>query len=142
MCKKGFTLVELMLVVTLIAILAAVAMPKTNTLLRHSKQARTLANLASMRSAIAMYFTDHEGTYPLDDLSSLTQNERYLRQIPIKDTSPYHPSGNTVTAGNAAAQADSRGDWFYFNDPLDPQFGRIEVNCIHQDGKGKIWTNY
>lgn len=142
MDKQGFTLVELMLVVVLIAILASIALPNTSRLIRQSREARTLANLAMLRGAIAMYYTDHEGRYPTDNLDSLTLNGRYLRSIPIKDTPPYHPAGNTVSVGSAAQQTGSFGDWFYINDPFDPHFGQVQVNCIHTNIKGKTWTAY
>lgn len=140
MTKKGFTLVELMLVVTIIAILAAIAVPNFSRLIRQAQEARTKANLASLRAAITLFYSDTETTFPTDHLQSLVP--KYLRDIPLKYTPRYHPEGNTVSAGPSDAQTDASGDWFYVNKSSDTYFGKISVNCIHTDIKGVSWSSY
>ncbi len=148
MKNGGFTLIELMLAVGLIAILAAIATPKFTNTIRSSQEARTKGNLAALRASISSYYTDTEGRPPIDDLASLVP--RYIASIPIKLTPPYHREGNVVSAGSAASQSETAadgfgsvaGDWFYFNDPSEPQFGHVVVNCVHTDLRDRIWTNY
>lgn len=135
----GFTLIELMLAVTLMAILAAIAIPNTSRLIRKSQEARTKCNLGSLRAVLTLYYTDHEGLYPTDHLESLVP--RYLARIPLKFTPIHHPEGNSVSAGASSDQTDSLGDWFYVNDPNDSNFGYIIVNCIHLDSSGKVWSS-
>ncbi len=138
--EEGFTLIELLIVVAIIGILAAVAVPQFARTLRRSREATTKGNLATLRSAIGIAYTNNEGRYPTDDLSSLIPV--YLLAIPWKDTPPYHQAGNMVGAGNMASQTASRGDWFYDNDETEPQFGTVQINCVHTDLKGMIWTSY
>ncbi len=68
--RGGFTLIELLVVMVVIAILAAIILPKfTNTGLR-SKEASLKSDLALLRTAVATFETD-TGLYPLQ-LSDLT----------------------------------------------------------------------
>lgn len=140
MNARGFTLIELMLIVAIIGILSSIALPQFAKVVRKSQEGTTLGNLACMRAAIGIYVGDHDGLYPTDDLSSLVP--MYLQKLPIKQTPPYHPSGNTVSAGDATTMTTATGDWFYFNVQNTPDFGKVVVNCIHQDVKGNVWSVY
>ena len=138
--RAGFTLIELMLAVAIIGVLAAVAVPQYGQLIRKSREATTLGNLATLRAGIAMY-TAENGRPPTDNLASIVA-AGHLARIPRKDTPPYHGPGNTVSAGPASDQPASNGSWFYFNVPEEPKFGRVEVNCEHRDLKGQRWLDY
>ena len=69
---KGFTLIELMIVVAIIGILAAIAIPQFANLVAKSQEGRCKANLGTIRSALSIYYGDLEGNYPTDDLTQLT----------------------------------------------------------------------
>jgi len=62
--KTGFTLIELMIVVAIIGILAAIAIPKFASLLRKSNEGACKGNLGALRSALSIYYGDMEGQYP------------------------------------------------------------------------------
>lgn len=62
--KKGFTLIELMIVVAIIGILAAIAIPKFADLIKKSKEGSTKGSLGALRSALTIYYGEQEGTYP------------------------------------------------------------------------------
>src|SRR5258708_7703454 len=61
---SGFTLVELMVVVSIIAVLASIFIPKYANLIRKSQEGGAMGNLASLRSALSVYYADNQGAYP------------------------------------------------------------------------------
>ncbi|MGM0441306.1 MAG: type II secretion system protein [Elusimicrobiota bacterium] len=62
--EKGFTLIELMIVVAIIGILAAVAIPRFADLIDRAKEAQTKGNLSSLRSAVSIYYGSNQGEAP------------------------------------------------------------------------------
>ncbi len=77
--SAGFTLMELLLVMLLVALLAGIAVPVVNTAIVRAKEAALRENLRVMRTAIDDYYTD-KGAYP-PDLEQLVA-ERYIRGVP------------------------------------------------------------
>src|SRR5205085_7909120 len=90
--KRGFTLVELMVVLTVIALLLSVVVPDYIGRMKRAEEAVLQENLALMRDALDKHYAD-AGQYPksLDELVS----KRYLRSIP-KD--PFTQSSATWAA--------------------------------------------
>lgn len=78
-CPAGFTLVELLVVMSIIALLLALAMPRYMHSTDRAKEAVLKENLARMRVAIDQYHSDR-GRYP-DRLEDLVE-KKYLRGIP------------------------------------------------------------
>ena len=76
---RGFTLIEVLIVVTLIVVLASIGMPTYQNSVRRSREAVLREDLFRMRDAIDQYYAD-KNKYPqsLADLVS----EGYLREIP------------------------------------------------------------
>lgn len=70
--KKGFTLVELLIVIIIVGILAAVAIPTMSGNVNKAKKSEAVAALGSIRTAIKMYQVEHVGNAitGLADLSS------------------------------------------------------------------------
>jgi prepilin-type N-terminal cleavage/methylation domain-containing protein len=82
--QKGFTLVELMIVVAIIGVLAAVAIPKFADMLEKSREGATKGNLSAVKSAISNYYADQQGVYPntLDTVSFTIGATSYPAFIP------------------------------------------------------------
>jgi prepilin-type N-terminal cleavage/methylation domain-containing protein len=138
--RAGFTLIELMIVVAIIGILAAIALPKFASLVRKSYEGNSKGNLASLRSALSVYYGDMEGQYPAR-LISLTTAGKYIAVIGPAKTPNYHSDSSAEADGILSAPNDG-GQWLYDNTPLDANVGNMVVNCTHTDTKGVVWSSY
>ena len=78
--QRGFTLVELMVVMAIIALLLSLALPRYFKHLELSRETILKQDLAVMRDAIDKYHGD-TGRYP-DSLDALV-SARYLRSLPV-----------------------------------------------------------
>ena len=77
--EYGFTLIELMIVVSIILILMAVSMPLYNQSILRAKESVLRQDLFAMRSVISQYTLDkQQAPQSLDDLVQ----SNYLKQIP------------------------------------------------------------
>jgi general secretion pathway protein G len=77
---RGFTLIEMLVVMTLIAMLLTLAVPRYFSALDNGRVNVQRQNIATMRDAIDKFFGD-QGKYP-DSLDELVA-KRYLRQVPV-----------------------------------------------------------
>ncbi|NWG87726.1 MAG: prepilin-type N-terminal cleavage/methylation domain-containing protein [Hydrogenophilaceae bacterium] len=78
--KRGFTLVELLVVMAIIATLLSIAAPRYFQHVQRSKEAVLRENLATVRDAIDQFHAD-TNAWP-GDLQSLAE-KRYLRSVPV-----------------------------------------------------------
>ena len=139
--KSGFTLIELMIVVAIIGILAAIAIPKFAELIRKSGEGASKGNLGSIRSSLSIYYGDMEGQYP-SALSGLTVAGKYLTSIPTAKTPNYHADSAAEVDGVLSTTQNDNGGWVYNNVTGNSNIGNMEINCTHTDTKGSIWTSY
>jgi general secretion pathway protein G len=78
--SSGFTLLEMMIVISIMAILIAVAIPVYNQSIVQARESVLRANLSTLRNVISQYTLDKQkAPQGLDDLVTAG----YLRQIPL-----------------------------------------------------------
>lgn len=85
----GFTLIELMMVLTIMAILLSIAIPRYMNSLVKAREAALLEDLYVMRDAIDKHYSD-TGKYP-SSLSALVE-KKYIRVVPAD---PFTNSADT-----------------------------------------------
>ena len=78
--KKGFTLIELVIVIIIIAILAAVAVPRFADLSKHASRASERATATAVRQAITIYRAENE----LEGIT--TENPRFPARLDLAAT--------------------------------------------------------
>lgn len=121
--SKGFTLIELMIVVAIIGILAAIAIPKFGAMQVRARESATMGNLGAIRSAISIHYGDKE-YYPGNNPASA--------DTPITDLSPtYLPAvQNAPSLGRIAIP---------LNQGLSGSGGTCDVTT--KMGAGTIYDN-
>jgi prepilin-type N-terminal cleavage/methylation domain-containing protein len=167
--RKGFTLLELMVVICIIGILAAVAVPHFGDLIAHSNEGSTKGNLGTLRSALSLYYTDTEGQFPSEgttasrhshhrlcltcttNLDALTDNEKYMSDIPdaVLPTTLNSIGHDTLdwvdpisVDGSGNLVVTDRGGWAYQWDPTKINWGTVLINCNHADSAGNSWLSF
>ena len=138
--RTAFTLVEVLIVVVIMAVLAAVVIPQFSASTDDAKKSTAEFNLSTFRSMIETYKGHHNGALPGHDdtnksIPSLTS--KTLSDGTIDATGPYGPyllevpenpftgkmivtATNSTSLSDTDVTADNAGGWFY-----NPATGQI-----------------
>ncbi|MBN2753770.1 MAG: type II secretion system protein [Candidatus Goldbacteria bacterium] len=145
--QNGFTLIELMIVVAIIGILSAVAIPKFSDMLEKSREGATKGNVGAIKSAVSIYYGDNQGVFPTDLDTHANKFGAYLdRMPPVKvrgpSTNTFKLSGSDIsvaleTTAPPASIGTATDGWKYNN-----QTGDVWVNNSQPDSKGVTYSLY
>jgi general secretion pathway protein G len=126
--QSGFTLVEILIVVVIMAVLAATIIPQFADSTKDAKASTMKFNLHTLRSQIELYRTHHDGRLPSGTLEELTKQTDISGTIGTGAAYPYGPyvrqlPNNPFTDSNAvtvitvspatAANCTNTGGWLY-----------------------------
>lgn len=93
--KNGFTLVELLVVVAIIAVLAAVGLPAALKAMNTAKKVTALQTATSLESAIARFYSEYGGM-PIDPVPTTPVDTSAAEGIPLLVALTGKETGNTV----------------------------------------------
>lgn len=105
--QSGFTLIEIMIVMTIVGILVTMAQPSYHTQIVKAREAALKRSLFVMRDVLDQYAAD-QGRYP-DSLQAVV-DEKYLRDLPVD---PFTRSSDTwIEVRETTTDADEQAGIF------------------------------
>lgn len=120
--RRGFTLIELVMVVTILSLLASMVIPRFIDLQGRARYSSTQGSLGAIRAAISIEYASNaanDDTSPIPD--TISANMFQDQTIPLESVTG--TTTNTVTIVASAGSVTDTGGWAY-----DSVAGRAWVN--------------
>ena len=127
--EEGFTLVELLVVMLILGLLAAIAIPSFFAQREKAKDADAKAAARTAQTAIETYATDHNGSYAAADTAALVAIEPTLSDVGARLTVP------TATATGYSVKVNSEVSGHEFTITRTGS-GTTSQTCIPTTGAG------
>ena len=144
MTNAGFTLVEILIVVVILGILAAIVIPQFTQASTEARENSLRANLQTIRSQIELYKIQHNDNEPTFAAFTAQMTQQtdiagaagtdfgpYLQQIPV------NPFTNTNTMDNTGTAGDGVAAWEY-----DQATGAFNADDTGTDASGIDHADY
>jgi general secretion pathway protein G len=133
--RNGFTLVEILIVVVILSILAAIVIPQFSDASEEAKLSTLVSDLQTVRSQIQLYklqhkaqlpgtqglefnvamtkYTDSDGKLVATQAPATNVYGPYIQRMPENPFKTGDSDANAVTTGTSAATGDGSGGWYY-----------------------------
>lgn len=147
--KKAMTLVEVLIVVSILGILAAIALPQFQDHSEQAKEAAARDNLRILRQAIEVYAAQHNGVPPgyfNNDPDSMVHPTVFVNQLIVEGNylsdMPGNPFNNSKTikvlsAGEDFSEPTGDFGWVY-----KPSMKQIRLDWPGSDSSGERFFDY
>lgn len=159
--SRGFSILELILVLACVGLMAGITIPKWTTWLDRSREAYNKGKFAAVRQAISLYYADNGREFPVT-LPALVP--KYMAEMPalratsrmegLHETS-FIPDGATGARGVAPWRTlpkflESRHAYFaafpdhsvYYLNYRPGLYGEVHWSCTHRDTRGIPYSTY
>jgi len=134
--KKGFTIIELMIVISIISLLAAITLPRYTDMTSEAKVANVRANLANLHTAIEMYNVKNEA-YPL--LKGKEEELGDFSDFYSKSKLPETPAHENAPKNNGVYEKRTdEGGWLYSEETGDI-YANLSNGSYTGDTVNEIW---
>jgi general secretion pathway protein G len=136
---RGFTLIEVMMVVAVLAIIAGVVVPQVTTVIDDAKNAAMLRDLRELTMTIERYRMDHGGAAP-----DLIQNETLIQLVSMTDVDGNIGTGPEYTYGPYATKlppnALNNVKRVFRVNTAPPSNLSSRVGWVYHPDSGQIWA--
>ncbi|NOY14771.1 MAG: type II secretion system protein [bacterium] len=105
----GFTLLELLVVITIIAILAAIGLGNYTRTLSRGRDARRRADLKAVQNALEQYYVTHDSVYPSDGSGGLLTTDADFVALFSEGQAPQTREGGSYCDVNQSGGDQSPG---------------------------------
>jgi type IV pilus assembly protein PilA len=135
--EEGFTLVELLVVMLILGLLAAIAIPSFFNQRDKARDADAKSGVRTAQTAMETFATDNGGSYDTADATALRNIESTLNDVNLTTVAPnVAGDGYTVTATSTTGNTFSIQRWGESDAPAPADEGTVLYECATggQDG--------